>query len=195
MDTASVGNLINLGIFIATAGGLVAVVYQLREGARSQSEENERKKASDTLAFYDNFRKVISENNRNLLKELRSVPGEEVKSTKPMSSSHVAFLMNVNNKETRSYAIESLRLYERLAVGINNNIYDFNIIYNLSRSELTGKFGFYAPYIKEVRKRTTKAYCEFEALAKSIDNEAQRKSDNVGKGYQAAREQGLLPIK
>lgn len=46
MDAATVGNLINFGILVATLGGLGAVAYQLGDAKKSQIEENKRRQVA-----------------------------------------------------------------------------------------------------------------------------------------------------
>ena len=78
-----------------------------------------------------------------------------------------------NYPELLKDATAVLSAFERLSVGVNTNVFDFNILNRMAGSYLIFLYTRFSPYIEIIRKDASrqKSYIEFERLIMRIKRE------------------------
>lgn len=140
--------------FLATSFGLLLVVIQIRSAARSVRAENDRQRRLETLSFYNLFREAIRSDHliiRNHFPSTLLLDTNQVKKIR-------------GDEKLKATVLNNLSRLERLSVGVKVNVYDKDIIYNISRAQLISMWDYYAEYVSEARKKTPDAYTDFESL-------------------------------
>lgn len=74
------------------------------------------------------------------------------------------------NPELLKEATSILAAFERLSVGVNTNVFDFDILDRMAGSYLIYLYARFTPYIEKIRRDATrqKSYTEFEQLVQRI---------------------------
>lgn len=79
------------------------------------------------------------------------------------------------NVELHKKATEVLSAFERLCVGINTGIFDFDILDRMAGSYLINTYTRFSPYIEKKHRDTSQAsaYVEFESVVNRIKSKRQ----------------------
>ncbi|MCF7698029.1 DUF4760 domain-containing protein [Loktanella sp. M215] len=189
---------IGLGTLIVTAMGLAAVFLEILQAKSVQEGEFARQKTIDTFEFYDNSRSRIRDNHQIVISALtKAFPDIPSEGTIPLCELQVSYLVSdgEENRAIRAKVVDSLALLERLAIGVNMGVFDEEVIFKLSRTQISGYLGYYSRYILYARSWTPAAYAEFEALASRFHKRSVLDGKKPSVAYEAAVELQLLPIR
>ena len=90
-----------------------------------------------------------------------------------MSKCELDFSDLEKNPDLLKDAKAVLSAFERLSVGVNTGVYDFDILNRMAGSYLVYMFNRFSPYIEQIRTDASrqKSYTEFELLVQKIKNE------------------------
>lgn len=74
------------------------------------------------------------------------------------------------NSELLKDATEILAAFERLCVGVNTEIFDFDILERMAGSYLIVLYSYFSPYIEKIRSDNSRknSYKEFESVVNHI---------------------------
>ncbi len=149
-----ISNLISLGVLLLLLFQLVVmfIVYKA---------ENERKKKQSTIEYINQIRNIYRTVRRNLDKQY---PGKKR-----------AININEISNDMREEIKEMLATIEHLCVGLNTNVYDFNIFFRMSGGYFLNLYYKISPYILHVQEKQPTAYMEFEAICRKIEIEKKRR--------------------
>ena len=117
--------------------------------------DNERKRKQSTIEYINNIRGIYKPIRKNL--DIK-FPGVD----------RVVNLEEIDGKLTLEI-IELLSTVEHLSVGLNTNVYDFEIFFRMSGSYFLDIFKKLNPYILSAQKNRPTSYIEFEAICKRIE--------------------------
>jgi len=86
------------------------------------------------------------------------------------SATEINVLEIENHPDLLKAATEVLSAFERLSVGVNTGVFDFDILNRMAGSYLIFIFSQFAPYVHKIRKDASrqKSYIEFERLVDRI---------------------------
>jgi hypothetical protein len=149
---------------IAIIGGTIVALLELLFMYKSAHADHERRKKQSVVEFYDR----ISERTFDIETEIRKISNG--KNPIPMDVIHK------NNMETK--IMEYLTQMERLAVAINNEIYDIDVYSSIAGKKTIAFWSRLSEYIAEKRKKQESAYSDYEKLANTLRciSEAAKKS-------------------
>ena len=142
-----VNSLIQILIFIVISGQL----YFLQKTYKS---DHERRKKQSTIEYVNQIRNYYRPLGTKLVKKF---------------GNNTINLDQIDD-ETRTNIREILSVLEHMSVGVNTNVYDFNILNRMSGSYLLRMYHRLLPYIKDRQKHNPTAYIEFETICKKIDD-------------------------
>ena len=143
----SITNLIS----IIAAGLLLAQLVVIYIAYKA---DNERKKKQSTIEYINQIRSFYKPI-RNKLDRL--FPDKD----------RVINLEDIDDN-LKGDIKELLSIIEHLSVGLNTNVYDFDIFFRMSGSYFLRIFYKLQPYISDVQRRQNTAYIEYEAICERI---------------------------
>ena len=141
--------------FVVCSALLVSLI-SLTVAFLTYYQDHRRRKKQSTIEYYSNMANELyplDERTNTLLGGV--VPTPEKLST---------------DKELLALATKLLSSYERLSVGVNAGIFDFDIIDRMAGSHLIALYARFEPYINSIRNEGNQKYfyVEFEKLAMRI---------------------------
>jgi hypothetical protein len=97
-----------------------------------------------------------------------------------LSSLSINIANIANDPKLLKEATEILSAFERLSVGINTNIFDFDIIERMTGSYLVFMYARFNPYIENIRRDATrsKSYIEFERVVHKLKRNRTTQDDS-----------------
>ncbi len=153
-----ISNYISLGVLVLMFIQLVImfIVYKA---------ENERKKKQSTIEYINQIRSIYKPIRKKLDKQF---PGDK----------RVINIQEVS-EENKENIREMLGAIEHLCVGLNTNVYDFNIFQRMSGTYFLNIFYKINPYILNAQEKQSTAYIEFEAICKKIEIEQKQRKTKL----------------
>ncbi len=159
LDTfANVADIVSIPISIV---GLILVLHQLYLTRLKSEKEHLRMKNEMTLNAYSTVRKDLREitskvrNKLNINDMFDNLTDEQIK-------------MIMNDKNLKHDVEEMLSLLNKFAVGVKHDIFNINIINELSGKYFIKTHKQFAPYIKIVRENSNTIYYEYDILVKKL---------------------------
>ena len=162
-----VQSYLNIAEKIAVIVGVCFLAVQIRQQTKISHADHDRIKKQSTIEFYN---LISSEIHEFLYKT---------------DEEQLNFASVKANKTLESDVVKYLSRLERLAVGVNSNIYDLEILSHIVGNLFTNTYNRLERYIKEVREKnnTPRRYCEFEHLVKVIERYREKNKDKNASGY------------
>lgn len=119
-------------------------------------KDHERRRKQATIEYFDNLTLQLYE--------------KETVFNEKYNELGVDIAMLDADVELDKVATEVLSAFERLCVGINTGIFDFDILDRMAGSYLINTYTYFCPYIEKKRrdKSQTSAYVEFENAINKI---------------------------
>ncbi|MGY8869206.1 MAG: DUF4760 domain-containing protein [Pseudomonadales bacterium] len=136
------------------AFGFCLVIMRLKQTDKIFNADHERRKKESTLNAYNAIRDSL----REVSGELNSSLGLVANSGTPISYKSLERI--VSEKSHRDKLIILLGYIQRLGVGVKHDIYDINVLSDLSGGTFINIFKRYEPYILNVRKQNGSFYAE-----------------------------------
>lgn len=134
-----------LALVIAILSLLVSLYYNRKD--------HERRRKQATIEYFE-----------DMTSKLYDV---QAKFNTKLNQLNIEIEMLDTDMELLKDATEVLAAFERLCVGVNTNIFDFDILERMAGSYLVMVYFRFAPYIEKIRKDAsrTNSYIEFEQVA------------------------------
>ena len=126
---------------IATIIGISLILPQLALGILSMRTENNRIKKKATLDYYESINQELKNEKRKITRKF----GEY------LSEDDIQYFSA--NDDDRVLLHKVLNLYERLAIGININVYDIKTLNRLNGHLIINNYERYMPYINYYSKK------------------------------------------
>lgn len=94
------------------------------------------------------------------------------------------FSFSKNGKDVKKHIIELLNAYEYIAAGVNNSVFDEDIVKGLMHGGMIKTFNLFKPYIlhyREVHSKNKKTWEQFESLHNtwSQKNQTEKRKDTA----------------
>lgn len=161
--------ILNTDFFIYMEAVAVTVAAFVAIWGITSHREMTRKSHTIDLLLHDteeehykagvNFLRSICDNKKELLAYARAKSTDEYKE-------------HEENKYQNSLLIDNLlNFLEDIAIGVDEDIFDYSLIKRAQRSFFIDIFDKAYPYIKEVRKDHPKGYIELEVLINKLKND------------------------
>ena len=143
---------------VAVIIGVIVAIQQLKLHRRVAEMDNERRKKESTLSFAN---EIISQTNM-IMKTVRENFGKDT-----VNISDERFL---EDKKMQGDITEFLNLMERMSVGINTGVYDFDIFNRICGTRTLRAWDDLKNVVNYKRDihRNQSAYTEFEEVAERI---------------------------
>lgn len=159
--------------------GLAFVAIQIRNARTSREREEERLRKFETFSLYNNYRDRLREDFLEIAKYFA------IESFYVMSADDALQLRK--SGEMRAKAYNLLSFLERTAVGAKAGVYDEDILFQISRSQIMSIWAFFEAYIWVVRENTPKAYRELEELVHQFEKLSYEKNLSIPVRFQKRR--------
>ena len=148
-----------ISVFIALIG-VIFVIRQLTLTRLSIDADHLRRKKESTFNGYNKIREDYRRLNREVLDKLELKIGDE------LSLQQLSIIRD--NPEIKVKIQTVLSYVQRIAVGVENDIYDINIMFDLSGTVFIQTFERYYPYVLEARSKSITYYQEAEHLINKL---------------------------
>lgn len=160
--------IIELVAQIAVTLALIPAIYQLYLSRKIAKASLEREMKEATIMF---THEVVSEANKSRKIILDKFGTDTVNITDERF-----------NQEVKSVILDYLNLVERLAVGINTEVYDYDILRRICGRKLVRAWNQYYNIVEYIRKEKNHqdAYIEYEALVARLRDDYKGITDNRG---------------
>ncbi len=152
-------------------GTITAVILLVQAGLalKSLKADHERRKKQATFEFVQKIRPAWIEA-RHII--------EEKSGDKPLSSKE---LLEIDgNFQLLKLVRTLLGQLEHLSVGMNSRVFDKDLLYRMSGTELVTIYRRLDAYIKKAQNINPKAYIEYEDLVKVFEDRKRTKPDVSG---------------
>lgn len=138
---------------------LIVSSFTFANSLFTRLKDHSRRKKQATIEYFEKMTLAIYD------KESRFSDILATKSIKEISKSTLQA-----NPSLLKDAVEILSSFERLSVGINTGVFDFDILHRMAGSYLEYIYGRFKKYIDETRenKKHVSSYIEFEAVVNRI---------------------------
>lgn len=152
---ANITSIATLATLITSIATLVVLINQYFIQRKTILADHERRKKQATIEYSNSIRKSY----RPLDKKLVDKFGE---------GNIINF--GLIDDEAKQDIQELLSIVEHLAVGVNAEVYDLEILERMSGTYFIHMFNKLSPYIDSMRaaKRNEKLYCEFESMVNDV---------------------------
>jgi hypothetical protein len=157
-----------LTLIIATTTAIILVV-QAGLALKAFKADHERRKKQATFEFVQKIRPAWIDAKHAIEKRW----GNE-----PLTSKELGEIDS--NFELLKLVRNLLGLLEHLSVGMNTGVFDKDLMYRMSGSQLIGIYHRLHTYIKRAQKTNPRAYIEYQDLVKSFEERRQVKPEKVG---------------
>jgi hypothetical protein len=134
---------------------IILILIQLIVMFFAYKADNERKRKQSTIEYINNIRGIYKPIRKNLDEKF---PGDD----RVINLEEIDDKLNLEIKEL-------LSTVEHLSVGLNTNVYDFDIFFRMSGSYFFGIYKKLNPHILNAQKNRPTNYIEFEAICKRIE--------------------------
>ncbi len=159
LDTfANVADIVSIPIGIV---GLILVLHQLYLTRLESEKEHLRMKNEMTLNAYSTVRKDL----REITSKVRNRLGIN-DMFDHVTDEQIDMIMN--DKKLRHDVAEMLSLLNKFAVGVKHDIFNIDIINELSGKYFIKTHKQFAPYIKIVRENSDTLYYEYDVLVNKL---------------------------
>lgn len=150
-----------------TTAGILLVQAGL--ALRSVKADHERRKKQATFEFVQKIRPAWIEAKHAI---------EEKWGDEPLTSKE---LLEIDSDFQLLKLVRNLLgQLEHLSVGMNSGVFDKDLLYRMSGSQLIGIYHRLHTYIDRVQKNSPKAYVEYQDLVKSFEDRKRTKPDASG---------------
>jgi hypothetical protein len=140
---------------VAVVGGMIIAVLQLSKSREIARAEYDWKRKNETIQFYHQVREA----NHEAGGMIRTRCGDDRLTQELLEE----------NAELKRAVSTYLSLMERLALGINVEVYDYDVYKSLFSDSTRTMYEKVTPYIDEKRRSGSNAlYVEYEKLAKRL---------------------------
>jgi len=155
-------NLLSFGADLAVILGIIFVVIQILQTGKIARADHDRREKQSTIEFYN----ALSTESYDLY---------DIFGNKPIDISSID-----SNKVLKESVIKYLGRLERLAVGVNSKIYNFDILNFMCGQYLIERYYQFEKYIEKARHGNNKiCYKEFEILVKNIKEHRERNPEQT----------------
>ena len=152
--------IVDIANIIASIGVIVGVflaIAQLKKTAKIAEADHSRQRMQATIDFFDKIRDKTTP----LMSEIKKVVGDN-----PVTIDQIDA-----DPDLRSNVSQYLSLMERLSVGVNSQVYDYDIFRTLYGAVTVRAYYRLREYILHSRKQngTNTIFEHFESLAKKLE--------------------------
>ena len=143
--------------------GVLLIVRQLKLALQESEREHQRRQNEMTLNAYNAVRGDLRESVRRIRKKLEL---EDMFDT--FTKEHLEQV--INDKSIRYDVARMLGYLNKFAVGIKYDVFNIELINDLSGTLFTQTYRQFKPYIDWVRKDSKVFYSEYERLVEKLEN-------------------------
>lgn len=149
-----VSDITNIARVVITIIGVTLVLQQIIQARRSMEADHLRRKKESTFNGYNLIREDFRRINNEILLEL------DVSQESVLEKHHFDTIRGNNQLSEKVTTL--LSYIQRMAVGVQNDVYDLNLLLDLSGTPFIRTFDRYYPYTLESRQRSITFYQEAE---------------------------------
>ena len=167
--------LIELLSFIAAIFAAVILAFEVYRTKRVLDKDAKWRRRSQTFQLYTSERLEITEKHRIIRDHFGIKLGDIISEKQARELS--------NSPELKSAARFVLGKLERLAAGIELEVYDYDVVFKTTRNNILGIYGVYESYIKYTRSRQPNVYNSLEILVERLALESELRGLHLAHGY------------
>ena len=153
---------------VAAATGFILII-QVGLALKSFKADHERRKKQATFEFIQKIRPAWIETKHSLEKRWGK---------NPLTSKELAEIDN--DFELLKKVRNLLGLLEHLSVGMNTEVFDKDLLFRMSGTQIINISIMFNSYIKKVQRSIPTAYIEFEELAKGFEERKRLRPESRG---------------
>jgi len=162
MSLDTLGNIADIVAIPIAILGVYLVVKQLSMARIENEKEHKRRKNEITLNAYNSIREEL----RNTSFAVRN----------KLHLNDMFYDFNENHiqkiymdEELKNDVSKMLSIFERFAVGVHHDVFNINLINDLSGTVFIQTFKQFKPYIYESRKNSKTFYFDYEKLVNELE--------------------------
>jgi|GEM_PF-3536527 len=186
LDTfANIADIVSIPIGIV---GIILVLHQLYLTRVESEKEHLRTKNEMTLNAYSTIRKDLSAVTAKVRKKLGiedmfdHVTEEQID-------------MIMSDKSLRKDVSEMLNMLNKFAVGVKHDIFNIDIINELSGKYFIKTHKQFEPYLQRIRKNSDTLYLEYDNLVEKLKEMREQEAKNrANNGIESVEEKSINPI-
>ena len=153
--------------------GLILIIHRINLTKKVFVADHLRRKKESTLTAYNAIRDSYREINDELCSKLNVV-----KNTPTPISKDV--LMRINNEDSHRVKVTTLLGYiQRFAVGVQHDIYDKDVLWDLSGSSFITVFERYRPYLIHIREKNKMFCMESDIFIESLKERSNIEKEKI----------------
>jgi len=161
MNLDTLGNIADIIAIPIALVGVYLVIKQLYL-ARIESENEHKRRKEITLNAYNAIREELRETSKKVRETLQL---ENMFSQ--LDDNHVQQIYL--NRDLKNDVTKMLSIMERFALGVHHDVFDINLINDLSGTVFIQTFKQFKPYIEKSRENSKTFYTDYEKLANELE--------------------------
>jgi len=162
MSLDSFGNIADIVAVPIAIVGLYFVVRQLSLARAESEKEHQRRKNEITLNAYNAIREDLRETSFKVREKLHLKNMFD-----DLNENHTKKILM--DEELKTDVSKMLSIFERFAVGVQHDVFNINLISDLSGTVFIQTFKQFKPYIDVVRENSKTFYIAYEELVKELE--------------------------